>query len=366
MKSGSSQGGSQAHICIFYSIWLLPSSHLPGSSFLSSGSSAHRKSKKRVKTKVDHSGETDSPSATESPDSRSTSNGVSKQTTTKTAATPATNCDSAKRTKKSHKKLSIFSFWESQVLSAPKLEEDEPPSNESPTTFPAETIVSSSSSAVKTEINDAPERPLPAPSPTTSSAAPLPPKMVIAIDHSYAKNWEDLAFSPWNPAAEAVVPAATKVETKAETLGDDDRPAVVKQEGGWESNGATNDVKPTFLKSIVADDMKDVVLNGLKNNNNSPFTPASSEPNKKKKKKDSSLSKPVLTRLEIQGFGRLMEVLDKNPPQDVPEAIGSRAGALLEAGRKLLAELEADLKKDPEKEKRGVTGIPFLTRFSEA
>ena len=44
----------------------------------------------------------------------------------------------------------------------------------------------------------------------------------------------------------------------------------------------------------------------------------------------------------------------------------SLASALLKAARKLLADLEAELKKDPDKEKRGVTGIPFLTRFTEA
>ena len=163
------------------------------------------------------------------------------------------------------------------------------------------------------------------------------------------------------------------MEPKEEKLGEGDRHAlsghqdVIKTEGRLDGgNGATKEVKATFLKSIVADDMKDVVLNGLKNNNNSIANAASSEQNKKKKKKDSSLAKPVLTRLEVQGFGRLMEVLDKDPPQDVPEAIGGRASALLKAARKLLADLEAELKKDPDKEKRGVTGIPFLSRFTEA
>ena len=79
---------------------------------------------------------------------------------------------------------------------------------------------------------------------------------------------------------------------------------------------------------------------------------------------DESSSKPLFTVLEIEGLRRLMEVVDQHPPQDVPEAIGSRASTLLKNARKMMIDLEAELKRDSDRRRRRrVTGVPILTRL---
>ena len=244
---------------------------------------------------------------------------------------------------------------------------------------------------VKTEVNGnhchEPSSSL-SPPVVPSQPSTLPPKMVIAIDHSYAKNWEDLAFSPWNSREDTPTlpspPDAIKLE-KDDENNDLKKPLAdpfssTNNGTGDASNGTKEeplckedaDAKPTYLKSIVADELKDVVANGLSNGKRDrtpsdleALPEAKSRKPKSQKKTSSSVSpKALLTRQEIQGIRRLLEILDKDPPQDVPELIGTRACSLLVAGWELLKEVEIELRRDKHKSSRGVTGVPLLSRFT--
>jgi hypothetical protein len=234
------------------------------------------------------------------------------------------------------------------------------------------------------------------PLPTTSS---LPPKMVIAKDHSYAKNWEDLAFSPWNAQ-----PQKQKPLVKVEPKNDDSSPLTTNSADsncdavfGLEQKPeiaipSNENVLPPLIpvydsrqnviikkeefhlkedesKSIIAKDCKDVV-NGVakqkieKKKIEKKKVIKSQKLAKKVGKKEaqtSSSNETVLAKVEVQGLRSLLEFLHKpGDLQDVPESL-KEPRQLLEEGWKIVMESEKDVKIN--NKLHGVTGLPNLRRW---
>jgi len=224
------------------------------------------------------------------------------------------------------------------------------------------------------------------------------PKMVIAIEHSYAKNWQDVAFSPWNASPSQATMGNPLLELLA-SAGDDVKKIKAEPEStendhrgfsGWSQTMVKSepevkpklelDVKITELKvavpqsPIIAEDLKTVGIHGHLPLDNTGSEPAfgwnlisaaksrlqqqgrcESKPKRKGSKKKTNNA--ALTRLEVEGLRSILENLSKHdPPQEVPDLIKD-PGALIRDGWDLVQDLESTIGPNSNS---GITGVPLL------